>query len=93
MSVETAVQKLANIFEEAEQHARDTKEDFRAMRKMLEEIRDAGVIGGLECQQLAGEADALATQFEASVWDMHRRWTVRAQELGVDLPQPRSGGR
>lgn len=93
MTTQDSVQAMADAFESAEQSARQIKEDFRTFRKHLSVIRDEGHIGGLECQALAGEADALATQFEADLYAMHRRWTVRAGELGIDLPQPRSGGR
>lgn len=93
MSVETAIQDGANIFEDAEKMARTIKENMRRFRKTVEEVRNAGHIGGLEAQAIAGEADALATKFEADLYALHSRLTVRAQELGIDLPQPRSGGR
>lgn len=93
MSVEDAVQEGAAIFAKAEDRARVTKAGFRKLRKIIETIRDAGHIGALECQAVAGEADALATQFEADIWAMHRRFTLRAQDLGIDLPPvTRDGG-
>ncbi len=36
--------------------------------------------------------DSLVTQFEADLFALHRKLTVRAQELGVDLPTVMSGG-
>jgi hypothetical protein len=90
--IQEMVQKGADIFEKAENRARTTKAQFRSLRKMFETIRDGGVVGALECQALAGECDALATQFEADVWALHRKLTLRAQELGIDLPT-RDGGR
>lgn len=93
MSVEQAVQDGAAIFAKAEDRARQTKTAFRKLRKLLETVRDARIIGALECQAIACEADAVATRFEADIWAMHRQLTLRAQELGIDLPQTRDGGR
>jgi len=92
MTVEEAIAAGAGAFDRAETRARETKEEFRRMRKTFEVVRDAGRIGALECQALAGAADALATQFEADVWAMHRDLTMRAQELGIDLPVIAGGG-
>lgn len=92
MTTEEAVAKGASIFEEAEQRAHWIKRNFRDLRDVFEAIRDGGHIGGLETQALASEADALATQFEASVYRLHANLTARAKELGIDLPAPRSGG-
>lgn len=92
MTVEEAVAKGAEIFDGAEQRAHWIKRQFRDLREVFEAIRDGGHIGGLETQALAGEADALATDFEAAVYRMHAALTKRADELGIDLPAPRSGG-
>lgn len=88
-----SVKRGAEIFEKAEESARHIKAEFRELRKVFASIRDEGHIGGLECEALSGEADALATKFEADLYAMHSRLTKRAQELGIDLPAPRSGGR
>lgn len=92
MEVAEAVARGAEIFEGAELRAHWIKRHFRDMREVFEAIRDGGVIGGLECQALAGEVDTLATKFEADVYAIHARLTARAKDLGVDLPAPRSGG-
>lgn len=93
MSAKDAVQHLANVFDEYEGHARDFKAEARSSRKAIEAIRSAGHIGFLEAQEAAGELDALATTFERDLYALHRKWTLRAQELGIDLPATRSGDR
>lgn len=92
MNAHEAVRKGADIFDGAEKKARTIKNQFRQLRKVFEAVRDEGYIGALECQAVASECDVLATEFEAKIWAMHRKLTVRAQELGIDLPQ-RDGGR
>jgi len=91
--IQDMVHEGAGIFEASEDAAREIKQKFRKLRKMFETIRDGGVIGALECQALSCECDALATDFEAKIWSLHSRLTKRAQELGIDLPQTRDGGR
>lgn len=90
--MEEHIQSGAAIFADAEDAARKIKEEFRGLRKIFEAIRDAGLIGALECQAAAGECDALATRFEADLWALHRKLTLRAQDLGIDLPATRDGG-
>lgn len=92
-TMEELIQDGATKFANAESAARAIKYDFRAMRKTFEAVRDAGHIGALECAEAACAADALATQFEADLWAMHRKLTLRAQELGIDLPALRDGSR
>ena len=91
-SMEEQIQTGANIFAEAEDAARLIKANFRSLRKVFEAVRDAGHIGALECQEAATTADTLATTFEANVWALHRKLTLRCQELGIDLPATRDGG-
>ncbi len=93
MTVEEAVAKGAEIFAEAEQRAHWIRKNFRDLREVFEAVRDGGHLGGLETQALAAQADALATSFEAQLYTMHADLTRRAQEAGVDLLAPRSGGR
>lgn len=93
MTTEDAVAKIAKVFGDAEAEALKIKAGMRANRKAFEAIRDEGVIGALECETLSGACDVLATRFEVDLFALHRALTVRAQELGIDLPQPRSGGR
>lgn len=93
MDVQQAVAAGAAIFEDVEGQARAIKMRMRELRKVFEAIRDAGVAGSLETQEAATACDALATQFEADVWALHRKLTLSAQAKGIDLPQTRSGGR
>lgn len=93
MNTSEAVAKAAEIFDKAEQRARTTKTQFRQLRKLFEVIRDDGHVGGLECQAVAGKCDALVTKFEADIWALHRELTVRARDLGIDIPSTlRDGG-
>ena len=92
MDVSEAVAQGAATFADAEDSARKIKKTFRDLRSVFEAIRDGGHIGSLECQALSGDADALATKFEADVWAMHAHLTRRCEALGIELPQPRSGG-
>lgn len=93
MTTQDAVQAGAAIFADVEAKARSVKDQFRSLRKILETINANGDSGALDTQAFAAEADALATQFEADIWDMHRRMTRKAEELGIDLPALREGGR
>lgn len=93
MDVQQAVAEGAEIFAEAEARARSIKMRMRGMRKVIEALRDAGVVGSLEAQEAACECDALATQFEADLWALHRKFTLSAQDKGIDLPATRDGGR
>lgn len=92
MSVTEAVQQIADTFAELEEAVRTGKKGFRSFGSPLAVIRDAGHLGGLDAQAMTCEADALVTQFEASLLRMHADWTERAKAAGIDLPQ-RSGGR
>lgn len=91
MTVEEAVAQGASAFEYAETKARKIKAEMRGLRDVFKTIRDAGLIGGLEAEALAGRCDALATQFEANLYSLHSDLTKRCQELGIDLPSPPSG--
>lgn len=93
MNTEEAVVVGAASFEKAESYAKEIKADFRDMRTVFEAIRDEFHIGGLEAQALAGRVDALITQFEADLYVEHSYLTELAKAKGIDLPQPKSGGR
>lgn len=92
MEVHEIIEALAADFAKSEDEARRQKVRARRARKHFEALRDAGVIGFLECQTIAGGYDALVTQFDADLYALHRRLTQRAQELGVDLPSTMGGG-
>lgn len=93
MDVQQAVAEGAEIFADVEAQARAIKMRMRGLRKVFEAIRDTGAAGSLETQESACECDALATQFEADVWALHRKLTLSAQAKGIDLPATRDGGR
>jgi hypothetical protein len=62
------------------------------MRGFLKTLYEAGKIGYLEYQGRAAEFEAMVSSHAAETFAMHRELTVRAQDLGIDLPQPRGGG-
>lgn len=90
--VSEIIEKLAADFAKSEAEAQRQKVRARRARKHFDALRDAGVIGFLECQTIAGGYDALTTQFEADLFRIHRELTKRAQELKVDLPSVMGGG-
>lgn len=92
MEVNEIIEKLAADFAKSEAEAQRQKVRARRARKHFEALRDAGVIGFLECQTIAGGYDALTTQFEADLFHLHRELTKRARELDVDLPSVMGGG-
>jgi hypothetical protein len=93
METEEAVQKIADAMSDAEGKASSIRASIRATKEAWEALRGNFVIGGLEMQARFRGLDALVTQFEANLFAAHAEMTRRAGELGVDLPQPLSGGR
>lgn len=92
MTTEEAVAKIADAYANAEDKAANIKTQFGNAKDAWEALRDNGVIGGLEMQKRYRRLNALVVQFEADLYALHSDDTERAKELGVDLPQPRSGG-
>jgi hypothetical protein len=92
MDTNEAVQKIADAYATAEEAAGAAKRAFAGAKDAWEALRDAGVIGNLEMQTRMRRLNALAVTFEADLFALHLDDTQRAAELGVDLPQPRSGG-
>ena len=93
MTVEQAVQIGADTFARWEEQIAVMKDEARGdMRNVFKTVRNNQHIGGLECEALSSEIDALVTQFEADVFAIHAELTERAKKAGIDLPQ-RSGGR
>lgn len=94
---EEAVARGAKLMAEAEKASQTVQARMLALPKVFNIVRDGVVgMGALEAQALGAEAKALAglaANLEAELVEFHRRLTARAQELGIDLPQPRSGGR
>lgn len=92
METEAAVQKIADAYADAEEGARAAKQAFAGSKDAWQALVDAGVIGNLEMQKRMRRLNALAVAFEADLFAFHSDDTERARALGVDLPEPRSGG-
>lgn len=92
MDTAQAVEIIANAFAGAEANAKQTKHLFRNTKEAWEALREGGVIGGLEMQAHYRKLDAMATAFEAELFDLHALLTAKANEKGIDLPSPRGGG-
>lgn len=92
MDTNEAVQKIADAYATAEEGAGAGKHAFAGAKDAWQALVDNGVIGNLEMQRRMRRLNALAVQFEADLFALHSDDTERARELGVDLPEPRSGG-
>lgn len=93
MTVEEAVEQGATTFAEAETAAKTIRKAFRDLKPVFETIRDAGLIGGIECAALIARCDALPTQFVADLYELHFELVEQAKTAGIDLPAIESGGR
>ncbi len=99
-SIEQAVQEIADFYSDAEQKAANIVSGANALKGAWEYLAthapegDANnVIGGIESLNRSHRLRALATEFRAELYRFHADDTARAQERGVDLPAPMSGGR
>lgn len=92
MTPNEAVAKIAETYADAEEAAQRLATRFKNCDDAWEALRDGGVIGGLEMQMRHRRLVALTTALQAELYAYHVDDTRRAQELGVDLPAPRSGG-
>ncbi len=90
--VRDAVQRGADIMAELEADAAKAKGYRNEMRTVFETVRDAGYIGVLECERYARGFSAITVDYDAALYEFHSDATLRAQALGIDLPQ-RDGGR
>lgn len=95
MNTEEAVAHIADVMADAEAKAAAIRQAMRSdqTKAAWHSLRDNLVIGNLETQSHFRRLDALATTFEAELFAIHWELTERARLLGVDLPQPLSGGR
>lgn len=95
METEEAVAHIAEVMADAEGKAATIRQAMRSdqTKAAWHSLRDNLTIGNLEMQSHFRRLDALATTFEAELFVIHWELTQRAQALGVDLPQPLSGGR
>lgn len=98
MSVETHVSRAAALMADAESAILDVQSALLKLPEVFASIHGSGVegLGYLETAETSAEAKALAgvaADLEAGIFKFHRDLTKRAQELGIDLPQTRSGVR
>jgi hypothetical protein len=92
MTTEEAVARGATLMADAERALLTAQKKLAALPAVFAAVEG---IGALETMMLSAEARALAgdaASTELAVVSFHRALTTRAQELGIDLPQPRSGG-
>lgn len=92
METSEAVAKIAEAYADAEDAAASIKAKFAGCKDAWQALVDNGVIGNLEMQMRSRRLNVLAAAFGSDVFALHYDDTQRANELGVDLPQPRSGG-
>lgn len=88
-TTEEAVAKGAELFANAEEALTAL---VSAMPKILAAARDDGHIGGIECIRLTADAGNDINHALLIIAGLHEKLTALAQEKGVDLPAPRSGG-
>lgn len=91
-TTDEAVNAIASAMQESEQRAGAIRARLRGLKDEFEAIHVNGDAGYLATRGFATELDALATQFEAALFDVHQRMTIYAQSRGIDLPSPLSGG-
>jgi hypothetical protein len=96
-TTEEAVNQGATHMADAEDALQAAVEALNSMPAVFAALREQGVVGYLESQRLASEAQSLAGQVagaRASVFMYHEDLTARSVELDLEqyLPQPRSGG-
>ena len=89
MTTEEAVAKGANLFANAEEALTELAS---ALPKILATIRDEGHLGGIEYIRLTADACSDVQEALFIIAGLHEKLTAIAQERGIDLPQPRSGG-
>lgn len=86
------VAKIAGKYASAEKHLDLAIKALSSMSALYSQV---GAIGYLESEQRAATARVnagLVANAQLAVANAHISDTARAQELGIDLPQPRSGG-
>lgn len=89
MTTEEAVAKGAELFANAEDALTAL---VAALPKILATARDNGLLGGIECIRLTADACSDVNEALFIIAGLHEKLTAEAQEKGVDLPAPRSGG-
>ena len=92
METSDAVAKIAEAYADAEAAAAKARKAFSGCSDAWDALQANGVIGYLETNKRRSRLRALVAQFEADLFALHADDTAKADEIGVDLPQPRSGG-
>lgn len=92
MTTEEAVAAIAEVMADAESKAANIRHAVRDAKAAFQDIHDNGDAGYLRSKAFATELDALATGFEAGLFDIHARMTEYALPRGIDLPGVLSGG-
>lgn len=83
---------IADAMAEAEQKAGMIRAKLRSLKDDFETINQNGDAGFLATKKFFTQLDAAASSFEAKLYVLHSDMTVYAQERGIDLPSPLSGG-
>lgn len=89
MTVDEAVAEGARLFANAEEALAALA---AGMPSVITAVRDGGQIGAIECMRQIATAGATINGALGAVADLHAAQTKRCVELGIDPPQPRSGG-
>lgn len=90
MTVEEAVADGAKRFAIAEEALAALS---AALPGIITTVRDGGHIGAIECMIQISNGLVSVNKALDTVVHLHKNYTDRCIELGIDLPQPRSGGR
>ena len=90
MTTEDGVQLLADRFAKAEKALADLG---AAIPKGLTAIRDGGNLGGIDTMIEISAGGIEVNRALSIIAALHRAWTDKAIEKGIDLPVIASGGR
>lgn len=86
MTVQTAVQTIADKLADAERRASQTIKDFRQLRDEFAEIADGTPGTGLITAAYQAKLVAVASTFGAEILSIHLELTNYAQQFGIDIP-------
>lgn len=92
MTTDERVEQIKATMAAAEAKAADIRRDVRALKDAFAEIHTNGDAGYLRSKAFFTELDALATAFEADLYDIHARMTEYAIERGIDGLTTMGGG-
>ena len=89
------IAKAAEAFADAEEKANAAYKAASALPELADEARKLGLVGYLQANRAKNDLRAAAGDLAAGmagIFAVHREGTLEAQEKGIDLPAPRSGG-